>query len=200
MRTGPFVGQFGVNTNDRAVREMMQAFEQAMRPSGACQPSQQSSPQSTGDVRLNVDAVETDDAYTYWADVPGLEKSDLKVRRALELPASIQELYIGPTLCSAAKINKTADGLCNLQIQVNQQQRQLTVSGERSEPQVAGSGSEANDRKKFERRFGKFSRTVQLPKEADLEGISARVDKGVLKITVFKKISDSNSLQDITID
>ena len=85
--TGPFVGQFGVNTNDRAVREMMQAFEQAMRPSSACQPSQQSSPQSTGDVRLNVDAVETDDAYTYWADVPGLEKSDLKVRHALELPA-----------------------------------------------------------------------------------------------------------------
>lgn len=65
---------------------------------------------------------------------------------------------------------------------------------------MAGPGSEANDRKRFERRFGKFSRSVQLPKEADLEGISARVDKGVLKITVFKKISDSNSMQDITIE
>ena len=47
-----------------------------------------------------------------------------------------------------------------LQIQVNQQERQLTISGERGEPQVAGPGSEANDRKSFERSFGKFSRTL----------------------------------------
>ena len=73
------MGTFGVNTSDRAAREMMKAFEEVMRGSTSCQPSQQSAAQSNGDVRLNVDAVETDDAYTYWADVPGLEKSDLKV-------------------------------------------------------------------------------------------------------------------------
>ena len=73
------MGTFGVNTNDRAAREMMKAFEEVMRSSSSCQPSQQSATQSSGDVRLNVDAVETDDAYTYWADVPGLEKSDVKV-------------------------------------------------------------------------------------------------------------------------
>ena len=79
LSAGPFMGTFGVNTNDRAAREMMKAFEEVMRSSSSCQPSQQSATQNGGDVRLNIDAVETDDAYTYWADVPGLEKSDLKV-------------------------------------------------------------------------------------------------------------------------
>ena len=65
--------------------------------------------------------------------------------------------------------------VCLLQIQVNQQERKLTISGERGEPQVAGPGSEANDsRKQLERSFGKFSRSLTLPKDADLEGISAR--------------------------
>lgn len=74
------MGTFGVNTNDRAAREMMKAFEEVMRSNNSCQPAQQqNSAQADGSVRLNIDAVETDDAYTYWADVPGLEKSDLKV-------------------------------------------------------------------------------------------------------------------------
>ena len=73
------MGTFGVNTNDRAAREMMKAFEEVIRSSSSCQPSQRNATQSSGDGRLNIDAVETDDAYTYWADVPGLEKSDIKV-------------------------------------------------------------------------------------------------------------------------
>ena len=60
------------------------------------------------------------------------------------------------------------------QIQVNQQERRLTVSGERGEPEVTGPGSELNDRKRYERPHGKFSRSVQLPEDADTSGVSAR--------------------------
>ena len=65
-------------------------------------------------------------------------------------------------------------GVCALQIQVNQQERRLTLSGERGEPEVTGPGSEANDRKRYERPHGKFSRSVQLPEDADTSGVSAR--------------------------
>ena len=55
-----------------------------MRASGqTCQPAQQrQSSQSDGSMRLSIDWVETDDRYTLYADVPGLQKSDLKVSLA----------------------------------------------------------------------------------------------------------------------
>ena len=48
------------------------------------------------------------------------------------------------------------------------------MSGERGEPEVTGPGSELNDRKRYERPHGKFSRSVQLPEDADTSGVSAR--------------------------
>lgn len=38
-----------------------------------------------------------------------------------------------------------------------------------------------------ERKFGEFSRSLQLPDEADIEKISAKYNNGVLELTILKK-------------
>lgn len=55
---------------------------------------------------------------------------------------------------------------------MNQEERQLTISGERRRAE-APEGS-TKSRRRSERRFGKFERKFKLPKDADLEAISAR--------------------------
>jgi len=65
-----------------------------------------------------------------------------------------------------------------MQIQVNQEERQLTLSGERrrSKPASSEEGSETSqlNRQRSERRFGKFERKFRLPEDADLDAVSAR--------------------------
>ena len=59
----------------------------------------------------------------------------------------------------------------------------LRVSGERK--QVERAEDERTHR--LERRYGSFSRTFKLPENADEENISARVDHGVLALSIAKK-------------
>ena len=76
------------NMNDPRVREMMQQWEkvaqqysqpgQGFQPGQSFQPGQGFQPQSTGDMIISVDMVESEDAWTFYADVPGLVKQDLK--------------------------------------------------------------------------------------------------------------------------
>jgi hypothetical protein len=69
-----------------------------------------------------------------------------------------------------------------VQIQVNQEERQLTLSGERRRANGAGNATEeegskstsASSRRRSERRFGKFERKFKLPEDADLDAVSAR--------------------------
>eukprot|EP00877_Chromochloris_zofingiensis_P001576 jgi/Chrzof1/11419/Cz05g36020.t1 len=56
----------------------------------------------------------------------------------------------------------------------------LTVSGERKA--LEGEGVKTRERKS-----GKFERKLTLPKDADPEGVSAKVTEGVLTINVWKK-------------
>ena len=69
-----------------------------------------------------------------------------------------------------------------MQIQVNQEDRQLTLSGERRRAPGASNAAEeegskstsASSRRRSERRFGKFERKFKLPEDADLDAVSAR--------------------------
>jgi len=65
-----------------------------------------------------------------------------------------------------------------LQIQVNQEERRLTLSGERRRNKSASSeeGDETSKhtRRRSERRFGKFERKFKLSEDADLDAVSAR--------------------------
>lgn len=120
-------------------------------------------PSSTMQLPLLVDLEESEEVYTLTADVPGLQKSDLKIT-------------------------------------VNKKDRTLTIGGERkraskatAEPVDTESQKQEQPkqqqqfRQRHERIMGKFSRTLQrLPEDADLTAVSARVEKGVLTITVKK--------------
>ena len=59
----------------------------------------------------------------------------------------------------------------------------LRISGVRK--QVERAEDEQNHR--LERRYGSFSRTFKLPENADEEKISARVNNGVLALSISKK-------------
>ena len=85
-----------------------------------------------------------------------------------------------------------------VQIQANQQNRTITVTGERFQPDVGE--DESKQTRNLQRRFGKFSHTVSLPKDADAQLISAKVDKGVLRIKVLKSIEAEPELQNVPID
>ncbi|KAK9823877.1 hypothetical protein WJX72_006127 [[Myrmecia] bisecta] len=146
--------------------ELMSAWEKAASSSNFGRPDAWE--QAINSMGLPLDMITTKTDYTVIADVPGLDREDIKVR-------------------------------------VNQE-RQLTISGERKRPEPAKpteGGSEDEDaadkrRQRFERRFGRFSRTFTLPRDADVKSISASVERGVLTLTV-KRLEKDPDVTDIPI-
>jgi HSP20 family protein len=72
-------------------------------------------------------------------------------------------------------------GIAPEQLGVTVEHRRLTISGERKPPE----GSGAHHRR--ERRFGRFSRTIQLPEELDPEKGSAGCHDGVLTVHIKRR-------------
>ncbi|KAK9817344.1 hypothetical protein WJX74_006521 [Apatococcus lobatus] len=108
------------------------------------------------DLPLAVDAVDEGEEYLFFADLPGVQRQDLKVQ---------------------TKDNK------------------LTISGKRdrsSEPQ-------RDKKQRFERRFGRFSRQLRLPEDADCNSIKAKVDNGVLAVRIGK-FTKLPGVEDVPID
>ncbi|MGD9762732.1 MAG: Hsp20/alpha crystallin family protein [Candidatus Binatia bacterium] len=66
-------------------------------------------------------------------------------------------------------------------ITVKVESGQLTLAGERTAPNV-----ERASYLRRERRFGRFSRTIQLPQDADLEHVTAEFRNGVLSVRIPK--------------
>ncbi|KAJ3073026.1 hypothetical protein HDU99_002049 [Rhizoclosmatium hyalinum] len=60
----------------------------------------------------------------------------------------------------------------------------LTISGERSATQE----TKNEQRHIIERSYGKFSRSVRLPEDANADAVSATMDHGVLELTLEKKV------------
>ena len=64
---------------------------------------------------------------------------------------------------------------------MNQQERQLTIAGERQRKPANGEGAQSDEdaeaaarQQRRERRLGKFKRTLRLPETADADVVSAR--------------------------
>src|SRR5579859_4623341 len=74
-------------------------------------------------------------------------------------------------------------GIDEKDIDVRVENNTLTVQGERK---IEKEEKEENYRR-VERQYGSFTRTFSLPHTADTEKVSARYDKGVLKIELPKK-------------
>ena len=69
----------------------------------------------------------------------------------------------------------------------------LTIKGEKKEENDEDRG----DYRHSERSCGYFERTLQLPEGADVEKVTAKCQKGVLKVTVPKKPEAQNTRRKI---
>ncbi|KAJ3334332.1 hypothetical protein HDU76_000025 [Blyttiomyces sp. JEL0837] len=73
----------------------------------------------------------------------------------------------------------------------------LTISGERKSEY-----EEKDDKKQrhiVERRFGKFSRSVRLPQDVNVDEVNAKMENGVLELTIGKKKVVENDVKKINI-
>lgn len=59
---------------------------------------------------------------------------------------------------------------------------------------------EENSYKKSEFRYGEFSRTIYFPEEIDVEKANAKLDNGILCITVDKKSKEKEDKRKLTIE
>lgn len=89
-------------------------------------------------------------------------------------------------------IRAEAPGVDPDQLDINVEPGRLTISGERS---VASEGGGGFHRR--ERRFGRFSRSLQLPTDADPEKTHASYADGILTIKIEK--ADSAKPRRITV-
>ena len=64
-------------------------------------------------------------------------------------------------------------------VDVTVEGRQVTLTGERRPPEAGG-----NAYHRRERTWGKFSRTIRLPDDLDVDGLAAQCRNGVLTVTV----------------
>jgi HSP20 family protein len=70
-------------------------------------------------------------------------------------------------------------GLTPEGITVTCEQRRLTLSGERTPPDGADSGYHRR-----ERPYGKFSRSIQLPVDLDIDHAEAKFNQGVMTLSI----------------
>ena len=73
-------------------------------------------------------------------------------------------------------------GMKRDQIEVSLHDNTLTISGERKSERTEGAGGTSRS----ERFFGRFQRTVTLPKPVDTTKVNARYKEGVLTVTLSK--------------
>jgi HSP20 family protein len=73
-------------------------------------------------------------------------------------------------------------GVDSSAIDISIENRVLTIAGERPEPQ-----SRKGSYHRRERRFGKFSRSVQLPRDLDTDRATAQCKDGLLTVTIPKR-------------
>lgn len=82
----------------------------------------------------------------------------------------------------------------NVNISVNED-RVLNIKGTKSK-----NTQEERTAHLSERKFGEFSRSLQLPEEADIENIVANYKNGVLELSISKKVPEEPKVIEVRID
>ncbi|KAJ3093846.1 hypothetical protein HDU96_001999 [Phlyctochytrium bullatum] len=80
-------------------------------------------------------------------------------------------------------IHADLPGVSKDQLNITLKDDVLTISGERKDSREI----KDEQRHVVERSYGRFSRSVRLPVNADAENVAARLDEGVLEVTVGKR-------------
>ena len=73
---------------------------------------------------------------------------------------------------------------------------ELTVGGQRMRPEYP----EDSNVRRSERSYGRFRRVVRLPADVDSEGIRARLEAGVLHVTLPRKVDTEGRKIDVEAD
>ncbi len=82
-------------------------------------------------------------------------------------------------------------------LQVQTKDRKLNISGKRE--RSSQTSDQESRKQRNERVFGKFSRQLRLPEDADCNSIKAKVDNGVLTVTI-NKLTKLPGVEDIQVD
>ncbi|TAJ69818.1 MAG: Hsp20/alpha crystallin family protein [Phenylobacterium sp.] len=101
---------------------------------------------------------------------------------------ALTETHFAPSMDVAEtkaglKVTLEVPGLTRDQIQITAEDEVLTVSGEKSETREKTEGA----MRLTERSFGRFSRSIYLPRSADGSKIDATMKNGVLTIAIPKR-------------
>ncbi len=80
-------------------------------------------------------------------------------------------------------------------LQVQTKDRKLSISGKRERQTKDGESMKQRN----ERAFGKFSRQLKLPEDADSNSIKAKVDNGVLTVSI-SKLTKLPGVEDVQVD
>lgn len=89
-------------------------------------------------------------------------------------------------------VSLDAPGVKPADVKINVEEGRLTISGERSREEH----SDTSLFKRFERSYGSFERTFQLPKNVDEGKIQARFENGVLEVLIPKaELSKPRSIE-----
>lgn len=93
-------------------------------------------------------------------------------------------------------ISADLPGLTQEDISLTVEDGALTLSGEK----LRESEEEGKTFHRVERSYGKFSRTLQLPEDAQQDGISAAMKNGVLTIRIAKTVKQEKTQRKIEIE
>lgn len=126
-----------------------------------------------------VDTAEDDGAYYLFADLPGVEKEDLRI--------TTKEQTV--TITATRTHPGSAKTIIN--------DEEPTTEAATEEPTVDPPPTLRPRRR--ERPFGAFRRQLTFPEDADLEAITAKVTAGVLKLTIPKRAVPEPEWREVTI-
>merc|ERR1719198_85287 len=152
--------------------------------------------------RMSIDVRETDSSYEILCDVPGVMKDDVKIDvkdRMLTISSERTHMYMDSNEPQDASVNLGTDGkpkAKDLSSAGATQTRSSSTTdatettlepspeSERAPPTLTGTNEGAWRR--IERSYGAVSRSLSVPKDADVTGIEASLEHGVLTVVIPK--------------
>lgn len=133
-----------------------------------------SSGKSNYELPFFVDTAEDEKSYYLWADLPGVDKQDLRITTK-EQTITITANRMRPGAFQSTNNEKDASS-------VEEEEQPAALRPRRRE-----------------RPFGAFRRQLTFPEDADLDGVTAKVTAGVLQLVIPKRTVHQPEWREVTV-